>query len=697
MIIIVLLSFLFSVKGYIYSSKNKEFLPNVNVTIIGTRMGSVSDTFGYFEIENIPQREFDICISHIGYRDTIISISMNEKSSCSLNVFLIPKPVSVPGIEIIGERVSIDTREYDSDLLLDFPMGDYDIFRVIRSLPGVSSTSDYMGWLYVRGGRHDENAFLLDNAPISYPYHFLGVFSVLPGDVIKQVHFSPGGFDAAYGNALSALIRFSSKNAQITERKYSWKTNVAGTGFYSEIPVNSDLSYRFFCRRSYIDLLAEMMMQNKEQILIPDYHDIYIRGDWQLSANHSFSLTGLTLNDKASTNLSIAEETEEIYFKKNSNNIILNYRWKFLYSTFFWEGMARELGYGGEKVEDELKNTGGLKIGWEDEQFKFGASIEKVEYQYASESPFDFLFSGWRVRPDIQADTEYTLLSTYLVLNRNITEDLSIILGFRGDYRSLEGKTTIAPRLHLIKELFSSTIYLMWGHFSQFPRPEYSTLSGNSLKPKLAKHFILGFELPVSSFLNIRCEVYDREFVNQPILFKEESNNSGYGYARGIEGVIYGKFGEDFDYWVGLSKSIAKRTGLFDTLFTYFQADVPASFNLNFRYKRNNWTFSTSVAYASGQPFTPIVGRYYNEEKELWYWASGPRNSERMPFYQRIDLKVKRDFRLGSFSGSVYLTGTNILQHRNIQSYVYYLSDFPNRYPIYMMPRFYLVGFTIDF
>ena len=62
-----------------------------------------------------------------------------------------------------------------------------DLLRTLQQLPGILSGSDYSSALYVRGGRSDQNLFLLDGTDVYNPEHAFGLFSTFNTDAIKKV------------------------------------------------------------------------------------------------------------------------------------------------------------------------------------------------------------------------------------------------------------------------------------------------------------------------------------------------------------------------------------------------------------------------------------------------------------------------------------------------------------------------------
>jgi hypothetical protein len=75
---------------------------------------------------------------------------------------------------------------------------------------------------------------------------------------------------------------------------------------------------------------------------------------------------------------------------------------------------------------------------------------------------------------------------------------------------------------------------------------------------------------------------------------------------------------------------------------------------------------------ATGQPFTPIVGGYYDSAQEVWKPSYGTTNSERMPTYNRLDMRLTKIFSVHPDLFSIfYLECLNIFSIPNIMDYTY--------------------------
>lgn len=87
-----------------------------------------------------------------------------------------------------------------------------DIAQSVQVLPGVVSTGDQGGQLYIRGGTPVQNKVLLDGMIIYNPFHSIGLFSVFDTDIVKNLDVYTGGFNADYGGRISSIMDITTRD-----------------------------------------------------------------------------------------------------------------------------------------------------------------------------------------------------------------------------------------------------------------------------------------------------------------------------------------------------------------------------------------------------------------------------------------------------------------------------------------------------
>ena len=155
------------------------------------------------------------------------------------------QPVTtLPEIKVETERFkNRPQRTLSGDLLRRTPGSAGDPIRGISRLPSVGTVNDLFGALSVRGGAPGDNLYYFDRLPLGYPYHLLGIVSVVSSEVIGKIDVHPGGFGAEFGADSQAVIDIHSrpKNMKSLGR---FDGTLKPSFIYSEAFFNGSFSFR---------------------------------------------------------------------------------------------------------------------------------------------------------------------------------------------------------------------------------------------------------------------------------------------------------------------------------------------------------------------------------------------------------------------------------------------------------------------
>ena len=89
----------FHVEGYVFDITTREAVPFANVQVKGTAKGQITNEDGYFKINRICKREFDLIVSHVGYKQ----VTHHHDSYHDIpSIFLAPENFQLEGVVIEG-------------------------------------------------------------------------------------------------------------------------------------------------------------------------------------------------------------------------------------------------------------------------------------------------------------------------------------------------------------------------------------------------------------------------------------------------------------------------------------------------------------------------------------------------------------------------------------------------------------------
>ncbi len=199
------------ISGKVMDIETGNLLFGANVFLVGTNLGDVTNSMGYFTIKNVPKGVYKLQASMIGYENKFVSLSVSEDSLIQIKIALKPEPIESEGVVVTGRRSMIDVEESATHIHINL--------LEIQKIP-VSTITDFLsreagvielkGKLYVRGGRPGESAFRLDGSLLQDPYDY-SLDVLIPEYSIRELTFYRGGFGTEYGGAQSGIIDISTR------------------------------------------------------------------------------------------------------------------------------------------------------------------------------------------------------------------------------------------------------------------------------------------------------------------------------------------------------------------------------------------------------------------------------------------------------------------------------------------------------
>lgn len=202
------------IAGRITDSESGEGLPGANVAIVGTSKGAATDVDGNYTILNIPPGLYTVRITFIGYQTvTMREVRVNIDFTTRIDQAVSPATIEMAEIEVFGERNPLVRQDLTNTLVAvtaeqiqALPVDQ--ISQVVALTAGV--TQDNSGGLHIRGGRSNEIAYQVNGLSINNPFsNNQGVG--LATNAVQEVSVSAGTFSAEYGNALSGVVNFVTK------------------------------------------------------------------------------------------------------------------------------------------------------------------------------------------------------------------------------------------------------------------------------------------------------------------------------------------------------------------------------------------------------------------------------------------------------------------------------------------------------
>ncbi|SDS16609.1 TonB-dependent Receptor Plug Domain [Polaribacter sp. KT25b] len=192
-------------------------------------------------------------------------------------------------------------------------LGERDILKVATTLPGIKSSGEGSDGVNVRGGKTDQNLFLLDNSVLYNPTHFLGLFSAVNPFVTKNLNVYKGSIPAEYGGRISSVFEITTKNS--TTKKFSGEASIGPvtSNIALDIPIVKDKSGLIVgARGTYSDWILNAIDNESLNNSSASFVDAFAKYSHQI--NEKNSVNGMVYYSK--DKYSISSDTTNTYGNK---------------------------------------------------------------------------------------------------------------------------------------------------------------------------------------------------------------------------------------------------------------------------------------------------------------------------------------------------------------------------------------------
>lgn len=210
------------------TSTDGEPVPFVNVFIVDKNIGSATDIDGYYNIINVRPGEYSVTASAIGFqtltiRNVRVSIDHTtqvEFELSSTGIMLNEQITVIADKPLVTKDLTASTANISSKDMAMLPVNEFeDVLKLQAGFVGGT----------VRGGRTGEIVYAIDGVPVTDVYDGSNVID-LNSNVIDELQFISGAFNAEYGKALSAYVNLVTKEA---EEKFTGSVTTYFGGHFS--------------------------------------------------------------------------------------------------------------------------------------------------------------------------------------------------------------------------------------------------------------------------------------------------------------------------------------------------------------------------------------------------------------------------------------------------------------------------------
>ncbi len=620
-------------------------------------------------------------------------------------------PESPIGVQVIG------VREIEKS-----PGAGRDISRIVRGYPGVAfSPVGYRNDLIVRGGGPSENRFYMDGIEIPNINHFAtqgatgGPVSIVNADLVREIKFYTGAFPADRSGAMSSVLDFRLKEG-FTERQSVKATLGASEAALSGSGhIGKKTTYLYSIRQSYLQLLFKMIGLP----FLPNFIDGQVKVKTKLTPRDELTFMALGGIDRMELNMDLKGESESSdyilsYLPKIEQE---TYTVGASYKHYGGKHIQTVV------LSHNYQNNKNLKYRDNDESveenliFRLQSAEQKTTLRAENKTSWK---GGWALKSGVEVNyldyvnRERRLLPTdEMAVYRNHLGLVAYGASMAVDYTESEERWSASLGWRMDGNNYSSLMMRPWtqlsprASFRYFFSPHWSAAATAGWYHQLPPYTALGFQDETGRMVNkdlrymnvaqaglggewkpnekwaVSVEGFYKSYHRVPLSVAD-------GVPLTCKGTDYGVVGNELLVSTAQGRAYGvealARWTLPDRLnltgsFTWYrseyrankQADyIPSAWdnrvilNMSGTYDLpHRWSVGFRLSCIGGSPYTP-----YDEElsSDVTYWNLYGKsaydysryNSERLPAYAQLDVRVDKDFFFKRWRLGLYVDLQNV-------------------------------------
>ena len=321
-------------------------ITGAQIFIADLGLGAISDADGNYILLNIPVGNYDVTVQMIGYKIKVIeSVDIVMDETVWLNTNLSVSVLEGETVFVTGEKGLVEKGTTSKKVTVgkeaieSLPIREItELYSLQSGVVKVESRSqgipDHevrgLEEVHVKGGRAGEIAYMIDGMYIRNPiFGGIGSRTNLNLFAVSEFDWQPGGFNAEYGDAMSAISNLHTSSGG---KEYSWKykfeTSRVGAGLKNEYdmlrgyddinvafggPMPLIKKFHFWTSGRFSNYDAYQVYEFDDNVYINDPEDLFNAAN----VEHNLGILAQPYDTIAGFRAFGAEEVKDIFIKLN--------------------------------------------------------------------------------------------------------------------------------------------------------------------------------------------------------------------------------------------------------------------------------------------------------------------------------------------------------------------------------------------
>lgn len=695
-----------------------------------------TDGEGRFAFKPAPKGRYRLQINAAGYKPLEQDEDVVPGEAVDVVYRLVPLPNDAE-IIVEGERPQreVTRRTIERREIERVPGTGGDALRSIQSLPGVARPPGLAGLLVVRGSAPEDTNTFVDGTLVPLIYHFGGLSSVVPSELLDRIDFYPGNFSARFGRVQGGVVDVGLRSPN-TNCNGPYGTASNETGCYhgmlqadlidarvmlqGPIGTSKEWSFAVAGRRSWLDAWLKPVLEESGASVTtaPVYYDYQAIVDRRHKKSR-LSMRFFGSDDRLK--LIVTDPfAQDPGFGGNLKLGTAFYRGQVLYKDELSRAVSLEamVSVGKDALDFSLGNFafqlssypiyGRSEFAFRVMQgVKFNAGMDLLTVPYdvlvrapdpprpGEPDPGPFV-----TRPLRETAEKSTIFRPgwYGEFELQPTARLRVIPGMRVDYARDSGHADLSPRINARFDLVPSPTpeelanavsrrrTTLKGGIGVFAKPpefqETDKVFGTpNLESNRSVHYSLGVEQELNRQVDLSLEGFYKDLTGQvsraPVTSGYAYDNLGSGTVIGLETLLKYKPDKDFFGWAAYTLSRSTRKDRPDSEERLFEFDQTHNLTVLGSYRLGRgWEFGARFRLVSGPLVTPVVGppalsSIYAADAGSYTPLSAGTTTRRLPVFHQLDIRIDKRWQFRDFRISTYLDIQNTYNNAAVEGLTY--------------------------
>jgi outer membrane receptor for ferrienterochelin and colicin len=641
-----------NISGTVSDINTLKGIAFATVTIGNGGSTVATDSLGRYRIAGVQPGSFTLVATAVGYQQiTKYNIVVSTGNDNEVSFELQPESKVLDAVVVTSNArqakvatlaTPLSVQRLTTEEIRAFPGGNFDISKVVQSLPGIGGGAPTGGGprndIIIRGGAPNENVYYLDGIEIPVINHFStqgsagGPQGILNVSFIEDVKLSSSAFDARFDNALSGVFEFKQKQGNRNRLQGNVRLGASELAATLEGPLNKkqNLTFLASARRSYLQYLFQLI----DLPIRPNFWDFQYKLTYRPDAKSTLTFLGVGAIDEFAFVAPKEPTPEKLYTLNRVPNINQwNYTGGITYKRSLSNG-SFNIAISRNALDNELlkyddndeSSIAKLRInntfretenklradvshnlnGW---NITYGLVTQLVQYKtltYLRRRAAIYDSNGNLTQPadifNFNSDLDFWKYGAFFQSGKKFfSERLGISAGIRTDMNSFtaDGNNplpALSPRLavsYLLSEKF--TLNATVGRYAKIPpytilgfKTNNNVFANRNSDYLISTHYVAGVEYLPKATTRFTLEGFYKHYTNAPISVKDGISLSNLGADFGVvgnEAVVTNGKGESYGFEFFAQQKLTKQ--LFGTVsYTFFYSRYT---NANGKYAPSAW------------------------------------------------------------------------------------------------------------